>query len=281
MAQFHGGGHGSGPRAEILRSKIPTGGLAEVVIHGAGIDGVFLAGVIHVLEQLLTGKFLARANNLSDAAVFNFDDVLLAAFAAEFKFDPRAAHLDVTVFHRGQTVRFVLAGVFFVANTDEADSEQANHRRQYFFTAQAGEGEVAFEAAADAGQGVDEIDDALEFGLVANLAPARVIEVLLALPVVASGGLEVAVVQGANPYVLPRGRNHERRDAFERVAIAQDVTCGGAILKAAGMPFAADAGMVIADVTEADGLRGLGGRFFGFSVCVNAVKIRGVLRAST
>src|SRR5262249_24191961 len=49
-----------------------------------------------------------------------------------------------------------------------------------------------------------------ELGAVAEFAPARVIQVLLAFPIVFAGDLQMSVRMPANPYVGPRGRNYQR-----------------------------------------------------------------------
>ena len=232
---------------------------------------MFPAGFIHVLKQFLAGKVLTRPDDAGDAPVFDFHDVVLAAFAAELKFNLCAAHGGVAVFHRGQAVRFVVAGVFFVADADEADFEQAHDGSEDFFPAEAFAGEVTPELPPDAGQRAGKIRDPLKLGLVADFAPARVIEVLLATAFIPPGGLQMPVVQRTNPDVDPRRRDGERLDALEGVPVVQEPPCDGAIAEALTAAFAADAGPLVGDVAQTYDLGGPGRGRRGYGVRIDVL----------
>ena len=72
-----------------------------------------------------------------------------------------------------------------------------------------------------------------------DLAPARVVAVLLAAPRVAAGRLDVAVGERADPDVRPGRRDGERADAAQRVARRAPAAVGGRGSEAlAGAPAA-------------------------------------------
>jgi hypothetical protein len=51
------------------------------------------------------------------------------------------------------------------------------------------------------------------FGFVPDLAPSRMIAVLLAPPLVLPGGLDMPERVGVNPYIDPGRRDHDRLNA--------------------------------------------------------------------
>ena len=57
------GEHGPGPRPDVLRREVATGGLAQVVVDVVGGDVVDRAVVVDVLEELLAGQLLAAADD--------------------------------------------------------------------------------------------------------------------------------------------------------------------------------------------------------------------------
>ena len=80
------------------------------------------------------------------------------------------------------------------------------------------------------------------------------IEVLLALPLIASSRLKMAVVEWTDPNAMPCRRNDKRTDPLERVPIADDPTFGEAVTKPAPTALVANAWPFIGDITQADGL---------------------------
>src|SRR5690554_6089102 len=59
------------------------------------------------------------------------------------------------------------------------------------------------------------LDHVGEFGLLAEGDPVGMIKVLFASLLVVAGRLEVAVGQGADPHILPHGRDHQLGDAVK------------------------------------------------------------------
>lgn len=150
---------------------------------------MLLACIIHVLKKFLAGQVLTCANNPSDAPVFDFHDVFPAALAAKLEFDLCAPDFGMAVLHRGQAVGFVVACVFLVAHADEADFEQTPHRGQNFFAAKTLAREVAFDSFPNPGQRAGKIHQPIILGLIANLPPARMVEMLFTPSFIATSRL--------------------------------------------------------------------------------------------
>jgi hypothetical protein len=121
---------------------------------------------------------------------------------------------------------------------------------------------VLVDALADGGEGGSEVEHVLVLGLVASLAPVGVIAGLLAAAGVATGGLQVAVGEGADPDAFPGGRDDEGLDAGEgvlvfRVTDTEGFVVGGAVGEAGAGAVAGDAGARVVDVAKAGGARGV------------------------
>ena len=137
----------------------------------------------------------------------------------------------------------------------KTDFEQANNRGQDFLAAKTLAGEIALELLSNPGQRAGKINQPIILGLIAHLAPAQMIEMLFAPPLIATGYLEMTVVKRADPNFLPRRRNHQRVDPLERMPITNDPAIGGAITKPAPAALAAKARLLVGHVTQSDDLR--------------------------
>ena len=84
----------------------------------------------------------------------------------------------VTVPQGRQPEGAVEPGVLVVADADEGQLEEPDNRRQDLLARKAAQCEVGIGALADARQRLPESKQAIELGLLALLAPARVIAVL-------------------------------------------------------------------------------------------------------
>jgi hypothetical protein len=157
---------------------------------------------------------------------------------------------------RSETDAVVLLGVLRIAHAPERAFHQPDHRGEDLLARQAGASDVLLHLTADARQCLAEGEHVGEFGFVAQLAPARVVDVLLAPSRIATHGLDVAVRIGADPHARPCRRNAQRLEARERVGIADDPTVGIAVDEAFARAVPRDPGRAIADITE---LRDLGG----------------------
>jgi hypothetical protein len=126
-----------------------------------------------------------------------------------------------------------------------------------------GERQVGAHLAADARQGVRELGEKLELVGIAQLAPTRVVAVLLAALRIAPGRLQVTALVAADPDVGPCGRDGERLDALERLGIGDALTLGVVVFE----PLAAVAARVallavprIAQAPHRGGAFGMSGR---------------------
>jgi len=72
---------------------------------------------------------------------------------------------------------------------------------------------------AQAGQGVSELEHLVELLLVASLAPAPVVQILLASGGVDARGLQVTLGVGADPHLPPGRGNGQRADALDHLGI--------------------------------------------------------------
>jgi hypothetical protein len=145
----------------------------------------------------------------------------------------------VVLAHRGQPVRLVLLGVPLRADPEEAAVEQAHRAAQEALAWEAGAVEILRRTVAQARKGAGEVDHLVELLAIAALAPAVVVAVLLAPRCVGAGGLDMAHRIGADPDVLPRGRDGEGADAVEDLGVGELAAVLVEVLEAA-TPSAAD-----------------------------------------
>ena len=156
----------------------------------------------------------------------------------------------MSIFHGGETERFVLAGVLIVADADESSFEQLDHRRQNFFARQTGQLQILRHAPPDFRQRFGEIDNAIVFVFVANFTPTFVIEILFAAARVAPGRLNVAIRRRTNPNVGPRRRNREPLQSQKSLLVANLLAIDVEPIKAFAVCFARVTGAIIADIAQ-------------------------------
>src|SRR5919106_6813721 len=87
-----------------------------------------------------------------------------------------------------------------------------------------------------------EAEHLVELLLVAALAPAHVVEVLAPAGRVGSHGLDMPLRVGADPDLVPRGRDDQVADALEHLDILDSLAFLVAIFEAAAAPPANDSG---------------------------------------
>ena len=240
----------AGPRAEQFRRAAGTRELRQVAVHVGGIDAAAPAGLVLVLEQELAGQVLAGLHDPRDAPVADLHAMQLAALAAELELEARAGDADVAVAHRREAERPVRARVLLVADPHERRLEQPHERREDLLARHAGEREVASHPPAQRRERAREVDQLVVLRLVADLAPARVVAVLLAPPRVTSDGLDVAAGRRADAHVRPRRRDRECADSFEIGASAQGTAGGPAVAEPPSRPHPPDGGSLIRDVAQ-------------------------------
>ena len=137
-------------------------------------------------------QLLAAPDDAREAGVAERDVVELAGLAAKAEPDGGSVDPCVRGFERGEAERAVAARVFLVADADQRLLEQRDDGGDDLVEGQDRLGEIARDAPANQRQCRGERGHAVVFRFVADLAPARVIAILLASPRVAAGGLEVS-----------------------------------------------------------------------------------------
>src|SRR5690606_38948125 len=116
--------------------------------------------------------------------------------------------------------------------------------------------EIAGDALSDPGQDLAECDHAFVLRLIAHGAPVGMVTILFAVSGIAAGGLDVAVVVGADPNVGPGRRNGEAADAAERALVPDYPAVGSAVAETVLHRFASNAGPVVAHVAQSGGAGG-------------------------
>src|SRR5262249_14428548 len=198
--------HGARPRAEILGREVFSGERLEVLVDVRRSDVDDPSAVVAVLKELLARQVAALPDDSGKASIVELQFVRHAALPAEDEPHLRSRHLHVPVPHRRQAVRVVVARVLFVADANERLLEQPDDRGEDFRARKARSPQVGVGTTTNPGKRAAEVDEAAVLARVADLAPLRVIAVLLAAARVAAGRLEMTARLGTDPDVLPRRR---------------------------------------------------------------------------
>src|SRR4051794_20649698 len=154
----------------------------------------------------------------------------------------RALHGHVLLAHRGQPVAVVLHRVVLAADAEEAAVEQPDGAGEHALAAQVIARQVTCHQLAHLRERARKVDHLVELLLVAPLAPALVVEVLLAAGGVESGGLQVAVRERADPHFLPGGRDAELVDPAQHHCVLDLAAAVVEVLESLSTPPAADSG---------------------------------------
>src|SRR5207248_5954905 len=121
----------------------------------------------------------------------------------------------MAVAHRRQANRAVVAEVLFVADPDQRLLQNQHHRRKYLLTRQTRSLQRRLRALANPRQLLGERQKPAVFHLVADVAPPRVIAILLPAARVAPDGLNMPARIRTNPDICPRRWNDQRLDSTE------------------------------------------------------------------
>src|SRR5205823_649950 len=175
----------------------------------------------------------------------------LAAFATKAEVDVRPDHLDMAVSQGGQSERAVLFSILLVADADSRLLEEPDDRGQHLLQRHAGPFQIAVGVLADLWQGGGEGQHPVVLDRVADLAPARVIAILLAAPSITPGRLEMAARVGADPDVGPRRRDGQAFDSPDRLRVTDRASVARAVGEALSGPLATEPRAQIRDIAEA------------------------------
>src|SRR4051794_34684539 len=98
------------------------------------------------------------------------------------------------------------------------------------------------------------------FVFIPGFAPEGMVAVLLAAPGITSSNLHMAIGIGADPYLAPRRRDHERLDASQRRLVFDGLPRGIDITKSPAQALPPDSRLRVAYVAQSDLARRLHGR---------------------
>src|SRR5262245_7259612 len=174
-AQRFGRQQAAGPGAEVLGRELLAGGAAQVVVDVLRAHGRALARLREVLEQPFARQRLAARHQPRQPAVEQLAALPLAQLAAELEHHARPSYAHVPVPQGRESVRRVVLRVLFVAYAQARVLQQREHRRDDLRAGQTRALEVAAHAPAQGRQVLGEGGQAVELGLVAHGAPARVV----------------------------------------------------------------------------------------------------------
>src|SRR5947207_10674267 len=193
--------------------------VAQVCVHVGRVDRLRLTTLVQKLEELLTGDLEESLNDPRQPPVLEVDPMQLAAFAPKAEMHVRADHFGMSVSQGRQSERTVLLSILLVADPDSGLLSAADDRRKHLLSRHTGPFQVAVRLLADLRQGRSKGQHPVVLDGIANLAPARMISVLLASPGVAPGRLQRAARAGADPDVRPGRRAGQALDPPDRVRV--------------------------------------------------------------
>src|SRR5262249_16465667 len=144
-------------------------------------------------------KFFELLEQTDQTLIFDHSFTSQAGFATEAEYCPIKLNGDMPGPKCRQSIRIVLANILFVADADGCQVEQCNHTGQHSRARQLPAAEIARHLGAELRQKFFAWLQAKEFGLIRNLAPLLVVDVLFASAIVAAGGLQMPIGLAADP----------------------------------------------------------------------------------
>lgn len=109
---------------------------------------------------------------------------------------------------------------------------------------------VAADLLPNLGQQRSQSNHPLELDQVASFAPSLVIDVLLALLLIAAGNLQMPIVLRANPDIRPRRRNHQQLDPAKLPPLTHLAAGTIHIDKPAALVTAIASGLIVRNVIK-------------------------------
>src|SRR6185436_20486302 len=114
---------------------------------------------------------LAALHDSGEAAIVDIHVMPLPGFPAKMKAKFRTADIHVFVAEGRETERFIVAGVFRVADADETDFQEANEGREHFCSRHASQRQIFGGAPADSSKRLCKRGHPRVFRFIADFAP--------------------------------------------------------------------------------------------------------------
>ena len=167
-----------------------------------------------------------RLDRAAHIAVADRLDPALPALGRKVEDDLAVADRDVLAEDRGDAVALVRFRVELAADPEEAQVEEADGAGEGPLAGHPLPRQVARCGAAQPRQGGRELTRRLELARRRPPLPGLVVEVLLAARGVDPGRLDVAEGVGADPDLLPGGRNRQLADPLQRLLVVDPAALG-------------------------------------------------------
>jgi hypothetical protein len=254
------------PGAEILGRDVRAGDVPQIIVDIGRADRSHDLIVVDILKEVLPGEILDRADDAGDAPIPHAQAPSLPALTVEVETQLGALHLQVTRAQGGEAIAGVVLCVFAVADADQRLVEEAHNRGQDLLARGSSQRHVLVDALSNAREQPGKFAETLILVAVTDVAPTRVIEVLLAAPRIPPRGLNVTVCSGADPHVGPRGWNCKGPDPLQSGRSADRLACRRPIAETGAGRLPANARLQVRDIGEPGGtgvrlrrLYGIGG----------------------
>src|SRR5690606_33844833 len=241
---------GPGPRPEVLGCELRAHRLPEIVVDVGRGHGAPAAIAVDVLKELLARKVLTSFDDACEPCVGERHRMSHTALAAELQLELVAAYPRVPVVQGRQSVRSVGSRVVAVADAGQRTLQQLHDRGDDVCPGQCRRPQVDFDATPELRKRASERHQTVVLGLVPDLAPARVIPILLASARVASGGLQVCVWRGGDPYVRPRRGDGQPANPRERRLVGDGASMRPDVAETVAAADTPDARRRVADVSQ-------------------------------
>jgi hypothetical protein len=145
--------------------------------------------------------------------------------------DVTALDLDMPIAQGCKTIALVGLGVFGVANAKQGRLQQTDDCGEYPLARQTAPPQIGPDPLPDGRQHPAESQHLAVFRLVADLAPTRMIAILLAAALVPTHRLDVAIGIGTDPHRGPGRRDRQRPNALQCIEVAHQLPIGEAVAK--------------------------------------------------
>src|SRR5687768_10467296 len=139
----------------------------------------------------------------------------------------------MTLAQRGEPEAMVLACIGKIADSHLGSIKQIYYGGDDLFLRQASFPQIMLKTLTQAWQSISEFRHASKFNTVPHHAPVRMIAVLLALPGIKSGCLQVPLRVTANPHIGVSWRYRQPRIAFKLGLIGHRLFIGTNVAKSA------------------------------------------------